>query len=67
MKCKNELIAQYKRTKETKINPYYGLEFPWEDSNYGGKNTTDEFITIEVLKEVGTVCANCKKEECTNP
>lgn len=52
MNCRGQIIPQYKTSKQLRKNPLWG------------KPDQEEFETIHVSIEIGSVCADCKRTIC---
>jgi hypothetical protein len=59
--CKGLFKPLYSIAKYTSKNPFY---LTGNCERIDGVNTADEFITVSVYKEIGTVCVDCKKAVC---
>jgi hypothetical protein len=59
--CRGFFIPQYRSAKQTESNPFYLSD---KVDNLTSINTTDEFVSIAVHKEVESICADCKHAQC---
>ena len=52
MKCTGELVSSYRKVREWRYNPNYGI------------GDEPEFIETHVLVETDALCMGCKKNPC---
>jgi uncharacterized membrane-anchored protein len=59
--CRGFIIPHYRTQKHTENNQFYLAD---KTDNLKSVNTTDEFVTTLVYREIESICADCRQTIC---